>query len=225
MARLGKTNRNMRISGILFCAFVLLILLVKIIDVKPIGPNWTRVGFAALNGLFMKIGYHPFWYMLTEVLGVLAIVVAACFAALGVYQLIKRKKIGAVDGDIVLLGFIYVLTILVYLFFEACVVNFRPVMLGETLEASFPSSHTVLAIVVFATAIVQVRRRLPEGQTKTIAIYVLYALLVLVIVGRILSGVHWITDICGGVLIGFCLSCLYKGILDSFEKSSGAHSS
>ena len=127
------------------------------------------------------------------------------------------------DADIVLLGVIYVITILLYLFFNAVVVNYRPVMLEDAMEASFPSSHTVLAIVVFATAIIQVRRRLPEGQTKQIVIYVFYALLVILIVGRILSGVHWFTDICGGVLLGFALTYLYQGLLESFEGSSGKH--
>ena len=115
------------------------------------------------------------------------------------------------------------LMVLLYLFFNAVVVNYRPVLLEETMEASFPSSHTVLAIVVFATAIIQVRRRLPEGQTKQIVIYVFYALLVILIVGRILSGVHWFTDICGGVLLGFALTYLYQGLLESFEGSSGKH--
>ena len=208
MARIGNKNRSLQISGILCAAFVLLLLLVKIIDVRHIGPNYTKVGFAALNGLFYKIGYHPFWYRLTQVLGILALLVALAFALLGVYQLVKRKSVGAVDADIVLLGVIYVITILLYLFF---------------MEASFPSSHTVLAIVVFATAIIQVRRRLPEGQTKQIVIYVFYALLVILIVGRILSGVHWFTDICGGVLLGFALTYLYQGLLESFEGSSGKH--
>lgn len=223
MARIGNKNRSLQISGILCAAFVLLLLLVKIIDVRHIGPNYTKVGFAALNGLFYKIGYHPFWYKLTQFLGILALVVALAFALLGVYQLIKRKSIGAVDADIVLLGVVYVITILLYLFFNAVVVNYRPVLLEETMEASFPSSHTVLAIVVFATAIIQVRRRLPEGQTKQIVIYVFYALLVILVVGRILSGVHWFTDICGGVLLGFALTYLYQGLLESFEGSSGKH--
>lgn len=213
----------MKISGILFAAFVVLILLIKIIDVRHIGPNYTKVGFAALNGLVNKIGYHAFWYKLTEVLGIVAILVALAFAFLGVYQLVKRKSIGAVDADIMLLGVIYLITILFYLFFNVCAVNYRPFMLETELEASFPSSHTVLAIVVFATAIIQVRRRLPEGQTKQIVIYVFYALLAIVIIGRILSGVHWFTDICGGVLLGFALSFLYQGLLETFESSSGRH--
>ena len=156
MARIGNKNRSLQISGILCAAFVLLLLLVKIIDVRHIGPNYTKVGFAALNGLFYKIGYHPFWYGLTQVLGILALVVALAFALLGV-------------------------------------------------------------------AIIQVRRRLPEGQTKQIVIYVFYALLVILIVGRIISGVHWFTDICGGVLLGFALTYLYQGLLESFEGSSGKH--
>ena len=202
MARIGNKNRSLQISGILCAAFVLLLLLVKIIDVRHSGPNYTKVGFAALNGLFYKIGYHPFWYRLTQVLGILALLVALAFALLGVYQLVKRKSVGAVDADIVLLGVIYVITILLYLFFNAVVVNYRPVMLEDAMEASFPSSHTVLAIVVFATAIIQVRRRLPEGQTKQIVIYVFYALL---------------------VILGFALTYLYQGLLESFEGSSGKH--
>ena len=106
MARIGNKNRSLQISGILCAAFVLLLLLVKIIDVRHIGPNYTKVGFAALNGLFYKIGYHPFWYRLTQVLGILALLVALAFALLGVYQLVKRKSVGAVDADIVLLGVI-----------------------------------------------------------------------------------------------------------------------
>ena len=194
-----------RNACILLAAFVLLTILVKVVDVRAIGPKSSRVGFAALNGAVRDlIGYHAFWYNITEILGYAAIALAGCFALIGALQLFRGRSIRAVDPDIICLGGLYGAVILCYIFFEIVVINYRPFILDGTLEASYPSSHTMISIASFMAAAWELGRRL-RGQAAVIARYACAFLSVFVPVGRLLSGVHWFTDIIGGTLLGFGL--------------------
>ena len=209
-----KLKKNFIFSGIPAALFLLLILLVKVADVKPIGPMGSEIGLASLNGsMFKLLGESTFWYKLTELLGYLAILVALAFGALGVYQLIKRKSIKKVDMSLIALGGFYVLVAAVYALFEVVVINYRPVILDSGLEASFPSSHTVLTVCIMATAAMQLKRRIADKKAAEIAQWVCIGIAAVTIIGRLLSGVHWFTDILGGLLISAALVMLYYAVL------------
>ena len=209
-----KLKKNFIFSGIPAALFLLLILLVKVADVKPIGPMGSEIGLASLNGsMFKLLGESTFWYKLTELLGYLAILVALAFGALGVYQLIKRKSIKKVDMSLIALGGFYVLVAAVYALFEVVVINYRPVILDSGLEASFPSSHTVLTVCIMATAAMQLKRRIADKKAAVIAQWVCIGIAAVTVIGRLLSGVHWFTDILGGLLISATLVMLYYAVL------------
>ncbi len=209
-----KLKKNFIFSGIPAALFLLLILLVKTADVKAIGPMGSEIGLASLNGFMFKLlGESTFWYKLTELLGYLAILVALAFGALGVYQLIKRKSIKKVDMSLIALGGFYVLVAAVYALFEVVVINYRPVILDSGLEASFPSSHTVLTVCIMATAAMQLTRRISDKKAAGIARWVCIGIAAVTVIGRLLSGVHWFTDILGGLLISAALVMLYYSVL------------
>ena len=208
-----------QLAGALWLLFILFTICVACIDVKPIGPEESEVGFAALNQfVFQNLGVHPVWYAMTEWLGVAALLVALGFAAVGLYQLIRRKSIRKVDRRIMALGFFYGLVLACYLFFEQVVINYRPVILGDGLEASYPSSHTMLVVCIMATAVLEVRALWPDRKTLYCGTkWAAVLLSAVTVVGRLLSGVHWFTDIVGGILLSAALVVLYRGVIAYME--------
>ena len=209
-------NQSKGMLAVLFLLlFLLFIIMLKVVNVEAIGPEGTSVGLSGLNGSIRDaIGTNMFWYYLTEGIGVLAILTAVAFAALGAYQLIKRKSFLKVDKTILALGGLYVIVIILYVLFEKAVVNYRPVIMpGETEpEASFPSTHTMLIFVIFGSAAVALKRYLKNRKAYLISAAVCIGLIALTVVGRLLSGVHWFTDIIGGILISAALVCLFDQI-------------
>ncbi len=205
-------------KGVIWLAvFIVFTLLVKVIDVKAIGPEETKVGFAALNGfVFKTIGQHEFFEKLTKILGYIALLAAAGFAAVGVLQFLKTKSLKEVDGEIIILGVFYVVVMLAYVFFELCVVNYRPVILDEGIEASYPSSHTVLVICIFATTPGMIYRLTMNKSLYTASKYACYAVIAVMVIGRLISGVHWFTDIIGGILLSAALVYFFNGAMEYF---------
>lgn len=206
-----KTKKYLIITVGLFLIVILFTVMIKTIDVRPIGPNQSAVGLAAINQfVFERFGVNMIWYDITEWLGVAAIIIAAGFAVLGLSQIIKRKSIKKVDSRILLLGVFYLLVIAVYVFFEVVIVNYRPVILSEGLEASFPSSHTMTVICIIVTAMLQFHYYLRRKKVWLwITDVVSISIIEVTVVGRLLSGVHWFTDIVAGVLISLALIALY----------------
>ncbi len=197
----------------LMLAFLGLIAAVKLVDVRAIGPQNSAIGLAGLNGWFRDVlGQQNIWYDISEVLGLLAIGLAGCLGLLGLRQWIRQKSLRKVDGDILLLGGFYVLVLACYVLFEICIVNYRPVLVEGVLEASFPSSHTVLSVCVLGSAIWQAHRRISHPLPRRLAVAVCSALMAVIVVGRLLSGVHWFTDILGGLLLSGSLIAGYIGL-------------
>ena len=183
----------------MFILTIIYTMLVKFVDVEKIGPYGSEVGFSSINKVFRNsLDYNGFFYYLTQILGYVALLVCLFMAVLGLIQLIKRKSIKKVDQYILLLGLIYLITIFFYVFFMVVVVNYRPI--GDELESSYPSSHTMLAIVVFFSAPLVLGEYIKDKKMMLALKIVMYSLIVITVVGRVLSGVHWITDIFGGAL-------------------------
>lgn len=206
------------IAGMLLAAFVLWTVAVCRIDVQPIGPNGSSVGFAALNGWVHKLtGVHMGLYVLTDWLGLVPMGFALGFAVLGLAQWIRRRKLFRVDRDILVLGGFYLLVLILYLVFETVVVNARPVLIDGRLEASYPSSTTMLVLCVMPTAMMQLRARIRNTRVRTIVLMILAVFTACMVVGRLIAGVHWFTDIIGGVLLSAGLVVLYRAV----EKTIG----
>ena len=195
-------KKQIMISTMLFLLFVIFTILVKTIDVKPIGPNSTSVGFSTLNGFMLnKIGVNMIFYQITQFLGLIPILIAALYGIKGIIQLVKRKSLFKVDSEIIILGIFYAITIIIYLFFEKFIVNYRPVLMDGKLEASYPSSHTMISIFISLSAIIVNRYLIKNSNiNKKINIFILIVMF-LIVIGRTISGVHWFSDILGGLLI------------------------
>lgn len=199
-------------------AFALWTALIRLADVQPIGPEGTKVGFAALNGFFHSLtGVHMGLYTLTDWLGLVPIGFMLGFALLGLCQLVRRKSLWKVDRSLLVLGVFYLVVLAAYLGFEGYVVNFRPVLIDGRLEASYPSSTTLLVLSVMPTAAMQLKSRITRPGLRKAACFLLNAFAVLMVAGRLLSGVHWLTDIVGGVLLSAGLVLFYRGCVQFFE--------
>ncbi len=192
-------------------AFAVWTVLVCTVDVRPIGPLDSRIGLATLNGLIHRAtGVNWTLYTLTDWLGLVPFAVALGFACLGLYQWIKRKRLFLVDRSLFVLGGFYLAVIAVYVLFELVVINRRPVLIEGILEASYPSSTTLLVACVIPTALMQTRSRLQRKALRICVLSVGYAFVAFMVIGRIFSGVHWISDIIGGAFLCVGLLFLYR---------------
>ena len=191
-------------------AFILWTVLICVIDVRPIGPRNSEVGFATLNETVHSLtGIHLSLYVLTDWLSLIPACVIAGFGLLGLCQWIGRKSIFSVDKSILVLGGFYVIVFAIYAFFEQFPVNFRPILLEGILEASYPSSTTMLVLCVMTTAEMQLHTRIKNKRCRQTITLLLSAFTAFMVVGRLLSGVHWVTDIIGGILLSAGLVLMY----------------
>ncbi len=185
--------------------------LIRTVDVRQIGPENTRVGLAALNGWFHAFtGVHFVLYTITDWLGLVPVAVCLGFALIGAGQLIHRKSLGRVDRDLILLGVYYGIGILCYILFEMIPVNYRPVLIEGRLEASYPSSTTLLVLSVMPTLAEQAERRCRNAGLQKLLTWFSLLFSAFMVTGRLVSGVHWLTDIVGAVLLGNGLFTLYR---------------
>lgn len=200
-----------KISISLLFLFIIFTISVKFLDVQSVGVNNSEIGFATLNMFIHSfLGVNKSWYNITEILGIVPIIIVVFFAGIGVYQLIKRKSVLKIDRDILALGVFYIIVAISYLIFEVVVINYRPILVDGALEASYPSSHTTLAICIIGTAIIQANIRINSEKIKKYVNFILALVMILIVIGRLLSGVHWFTDIVGGTILSISLVMFYS---------------
>lgn len=215
-----KKMKSLWIGLVFLAAFALWTVLVRFIDVQAIGPNGSSVGFATLNkAVHETIGVHWGLYTVTDWLGLIPIVFVLGFAILGLVQLVRRRSLFKVDRSILVLGGFYIVVMAMYLLFEEVVINYRPVLIDSNLEASYPSSTTILALCVLPTAMMQLKSRIRHIAVRRAVLVTLGALTAFMVVGRLISGVHWLTDIIGGVLLSVGLVMLYAFAIKRQGKS------
>lgn len=198
----------------LMAAFALWTAAVGFVDVQAIGPQGSAVGFATLNGFFHNLtGVHMSLYLITDWLSLIPLGFVPGFALLGLVQWIKRRKLLRVDYSILVLGGFYVVVMAVFVLFELFVVNYRPVLIGGQLEASYPSSTTMLVMCVMPTAMMQLNARLRNQALRRCVTFSMATFMVFMVIGRLVSGVHWLTDIVGGALLSAGLVMMYRAFL------------
>ena len=215
-----KKNREVLLIGVsLLAVFVLWTMLVCSVDVRTIGPQGSSVGFAALNGCIHHFtGVNMPLYVITDWLGLVPIGVAFSFAVLGLVQLIKRKSLLKVDQSILVLGGFYIVVMAVYVLFEMVVINYRPTLINGCLEASYPSSTTMLVMCVMPTAMMQLHSRIKNGIFRKCLMLVIAVFIAFMVIGRFVSGVHWVTDIIGGALFSIAIVFMYYAISNMVTK-------
>lgn len=195
---------------VLLTAFALWTLMASQMDVQPIGPMNSQVGLAGMNQFVHSLtGVHLPLYTITDWLGLIPIGICGCFALLGLRQWVQRRRIRLVDRSLLALGGFYLLVMAAYLLFEGCVINYRPVLIDGRLEASYPSSTTMLVLCVTSTAAMQLRVRIRSRPLRHAVIIALAVFAAGMVLARLISGVHWLSDIIGAVLLSAALVMLY----------------
>lgn len=201
-----KKRKDIFVCGGLFAVAIIYTILVKYIDVQAIGPKDSLVGFATINKfIFNLTGVNMVWYSITDWLGFVPLIIAFIYAMIGLVQMIKRKNILKVDKEILGLGVFYIIVIGLYILFETYIINYRPILMDGILEASYPSSHTLLSVCICGSSLM-INKYLFKNKNffKVENIISILSILVIVI-GRFISGVHWFTDIIGAILISIAL--------------------
>lgn len=218
-----KSKVLLCISALLFLAFGALIALLLTFDRQAVGPQNSVIGFAGINHkVFTLLGQSNLWYEVTEALGLVAFAAVGAIGIKALVQLFKRKSLLKIDFDLWLTaGFLGVMAVL-YVLFEIVIINYRPVLEEGQLAASFPSSHTMLVFCVMWATLVLSARHIPFTAIRVAAVSVCGLIIVVTTVGRLLSGVHWFTDIVGSVLISSALGCLYSALTAAIDEN-GKH--
>ena len=201
----------------LFFAYTCACLMVDVAQFAPQSVNGdaiestqtTDIGFQKLNlSVHNALGFRQVFYRLSEYIGYLALLAGACIGLIWLLRLIKTKKLLGVDAGLNAAIAAMALMVVFYVLFEALKLNFRPVILDDGLEASYPSSHTLLGCVVFGcAAMVSADIFKDKGLARSVSAlcYIIAAVLTLF---RALSGVHWISDIIGGVILSAAILSL-----------------
>ena len=217
---MNNKKRNFLISGILLLIAITFTILVKVVDVKQIGVNNSSIGFATLNQfIFETTGVNIIWYHITDWLGLIPVFMAIVYAFIGLIQLIKRRSIFKVDKEIILLGLYYIIIIALYVFFEKVIINYRPILMNGFLEASYPSSHTLMTICICGSSIL-INKKLFNNKITKVINYLSIIIITITVVGRLISGVHWFTDIIGGILISSGLLMTFYSLLSIINKEN-----
>lgn len=215
-----QKSRIQLVLGILLSVlFVLYTFSLMYIDVQAIGPLNSKVAYATVNKAVHEFfGVNMLLYNITDWAGVVAIVISFGFGVLGLTQWIKRKRILKVDVSILLLGLFYIIVFGVYVYFEFNVINHRPVLINGILEASYPSSTTMLSLCILPTAMIQFKSFIKNVFMKNAINIFCVIFTVFTVIGRLISGVHWFTDILGGVIFSVAVVLLYCSANNFFIK-------
>ena len=152
-------------------------------------------------------------YTITDWFGLVPVCIGMVFGGVGFVQLIKRKSLFKVDRALIFLGIYYVAVIFGYLIFEMIPINYRPILIDGMLEASYPSSTTLLVLSVMPTLVYRVNRRSTNLLFRRCVSVMSIIFSTFMVIGRLVAGVHWFTDIVGAVILSTGLYCLYKAMV------------
>ena len=215
----NENKRNCYTATGIFAAFLHWTVLIHFVDVKAIGPYGSTVGFATVNRFVHELtGVHMYLYHVTDWLGIIPICCMVGFTILGLQQWINRKHILKVDYSILILGVFFFIVISLYILFEFYIVNYRPVLINGVLEASYPSSTTMLVMTVMPTTNIQFNSRIKCTVTRQLTAFVINAYVVFMVFGRLIAGVHWFSDIVGGALFSIALVRAYREVVGLVDK-------
>ena len=212
-----NNKKNIIISIGLVVLAVIYTILVKTVDVQMIEATGSEVGFATLNNWFWNLtGHNEILDKITDVLLIVPVALVAMYAAIGCKQLIQEKSIAKVDKKIIAVGCFYAVLAIIYVLFEKVVINYRPILVDGELETSFPSSHTLMAICVCMSAVLLNKRLWKNDIINYINISIL-VVMALIVFGRLMAGVHWFSDILGGIIISAALVQIFHTVLVKLE--------
>lgn len=217
-----NTKTKFTIAGVCGILLAILIVMLKTVDVAPIGPEGTSIGLSHLNKAANEFfGQHDIWYDITKKLGYVGVLPLLIFALVGLVQLIKRKSLLKIDKDLYALAGLYVAIIGVYALFEKVIINYRPMIMAgdEHVEASFPSSHTLLACGIVGSTIILLSKYIKNDKLRMVLTIICLLIIFFTAIGRLLAGVHWLTDVIGGILASGILLAAFSGVRDIIDRN------
>lgn len=218
-----KEKKLMCVGILMIAAFALWTVCIQKVDVAPVGQNGTNIGFATLNCWFHSLtGVHMAIYTITDWLGLVPIGICMLFGVVGLAQLVRRRNICKVDLDLILLGIYYVIVIFGYAIFEMIPINYRPILINGIMEASYPSSTTLLVLSVMPTLSFQAQRRMKNHSIRNLIHLFSISFSLFMVIGRTVAGVHWLTDIVGSIILSMGLYLIYQSsvlLLETKAKS------
>lgn len=201
------------VACVLLAAFVALTICLLFVDVRAAGESGAEVGFATINQkVWQAIGQSAAALTVSEVCGLCMIAAVGAFGVTGLVQVIRRKGFLRADKELYVMAGGLVLLAAAYVFFEIFVVNCRPVLDGGELAASYPSSHAMLATAVAGMGMAYLHSRQRKGVLINVLIGLLNGVSVATVACRLLGGVHWLSDIVGGVLLGMVIVYAYRAV-------------
>ncbi len=204
MVQFTKRQKLWLILGIAsFVCFVIFTLLVAFVDVD-------QVGLSKINHFFWQhCGRHEIWERITDYLGYALILSLVGILAWQIWQWIQRKSLRKIDQNLLLFDLICVALVAVYFFFEIVVINYRPLLDHGEAKASYPSSHVMLFATILPLLIWQIWHYFKNKPLCIVLTVVISVILIIGVVGRLFSGVHWFTDILAGLIVSCVLDGLY----------------
>ena len=200
-------NPYLIIGSILLTLFIVFTILLKVVDVKDNIEGLT-IGFYSFNHYFFNlIGVNLTLDLFSDLLFYLTLASACGVGVIASIQLIKRKSLLKVDVDLLTLLVSFGLLVAIYIFFEVVVINYRPI----EPEASYPSSHVFLSTFILLSLTHVVRYMIDDNHRviRNIVITLIYVVLGLLVIFRIMSGAHWMSDILGALMLSSGLYFLY----------------
>ncbi len=213
--RLSRFRIGLFASFLLLVIFLVFTWCVTWFDVQPIGINGSTVGFATVNGTFHDLfPDDKGCYNVTETLGHICLLVAACNALMAFVDFIRARGFKNMRKRYLITMFFYAAVVAAYIAFSLIPINARP----NNYEQSYPSSHTMLALCVLYSEIVLLGYGSQKNRFWIILFDILLVILMItMVVLRLLSGVHWLTDIIGGVLLSFVFMSFYRTLVRFFD--------
>lgn len=206
-----KSKNSLIIASAALLLFAVLTVLLFVLDVRPIGPAGSEIGLAGINEFMLSVqksvpeNLQTLLYDVSEIIGLASLAIMFAFAAFGAVQLIRRKSLKKIDLNLYFLAGLYALMLALYVGFEVIIINYRPILVEGTLEASYPSSHTFLSVCVMFSAAFMLCNYFKNRAVHIIANLAALILSLLTLAGRFLSCMHWFTDILGAILLSIAL--------------------
>ncbi|MBR2970157.1 MAG: phosphatase PAP2 family protein [Clostridia bacterium] len=187
------------IAGMLFLAFICLAILVNKNYLFKIDSQTIRV----VNNI-RSIGLNYFVKVFTYLGSVIILVPVAIILFFVIKG--KREKIFVIST--------FTLAAALSTAMKYLVARNRPdgIAIIEEIGYSFPSAHTVLSLVVYGMVIYMMLKFMKNKPLKIILSIILAILVIAVALSRVYLGVHFMSDIFGGWILGFfvlvlCITC------------------
>ncbi len=203
-------NKYLIIGIILFILFFLLCIFILTTDKSSV--NGVEVGLSSINKKFLVSAYDESWDIVSDVSLYVSLMSIIGLAFYGIIQWISNKSPFKVEKDILICGIFIVLCFIFWIFFDKMSINTRPITVEGKIEASFPSTHVfITTFSLFSLcSIIASRNKKKSLNIPCFIVSSIYCFLAFL--GRVLSGMHWMTDAIGGLLLGFALYFIQVGI-------------